>query len=110
MAQIDEYRGERIVILNDAKRCIHSRYCVLGRPDVFVPNVEGPWIKPDAVSADTAAAQTAMCPSGALSFERIDGGAQEQAPGANTVRTWENGPLVFNGELEIQGQKIGYRA
>jgi len=70
MADIDEYRGEHIVVLNDAKRCIHSRYCVLGRPDVFVPNVQGPWIKPDAVPADTVAAQVALCPSGALLFKR----------------------------------------
>ena len=44
---MDEYRGEKIVVRNNGERCIHSRYCVLGRPDVFVPNVDGPWIKPD---------------------------------------------------------------
>src|SRR4051812_36850697 len=106
----EEYRGRDIVIRSDSQRCIHSRYCVLGRPDVFVPNVEGPWIKPDAVPADTAAAQVLLCPSGALTFERIDGGAQEKAPGVNTVRLWENGPLVFHAELEIAGKTDGFRA
>jgi len=110
MADIDEYRGEHIVVLNDAKRCIHSRYCVLGRPDVFVPNVQGPWIKPDAVPADTVAAQVALCPSGALLFKRIDDGAQEQRPGVNTVRVWENGPLAFHAELEVAGDISSYRA
>jgi len=109
VAQIDEYRGKGIVIRNSAKRCIHSRYCVLGRPDVFVPNVTGPWIKPDSVPPDTAAAQIALCPSGALTYERIDGGAQEKPPGVNTVRVWENGPLAFNAELDVAGDKAAYR-
>src|SRR6185295_17431128 len=106
----EEYRGEKIVIRSDSQRCIHSRYCVLGRPDVFVPNVQGPWIKPDAVPPDTVAAQVALCPSGALLFKRIDGGAQEPPPGVNTVRVWENGPLAFHAELEVAGDKSGYRA
>jgi uncharacterized Fe-S cluster protein YjdI len=32
----------------DAHKCIHSRTCVLSHPDVFVPNVVGTWIHPDA--------------------------------------------------------------
>jgi len=110
MAAIEEYRGEKIVVRADAKRCIHSRYCVLGRPDVFVPNVEGPWIKPDAKPADTVAAQIALCPSGALTYERIDGGAQELPPGVNTVRISENGPLVFHAELDVAGDTSSARA
>ena len=61
MSGVDAYRGNRIVIRNNGSRCIHSRYCVLGRPDVFVPNVDGPWIQPDAAAADTVAAQIALC-------------------------------------------------
>jgi CDGSH-type Zn-finger protein/uncharacterized Fe-S cluster protein YjdI len=110
MAEVDEYRGEKILIRNKGERCIHSRYCVLGRPDVFVPNVDGPWIKPDAHPADVVAAQVMLCPSGALAFERLDGGAQEAAPGVNTVRVWENGPLAFHAELDIAGDKTSLRA
>lgn len=106
---VDEYRGEKIVVRNN-ERCIHSRYCVLGRPDVFVPNVDGPWIRPDAQSPDTVAAQVALCPSGALAFERLDGGAQEAPPGVNTVRVWENGPLAFHAELDIAGDTSSFRA
>ena len=32
----------------DADKCIHSRGCVLSHPDLFVPNVKGEWIHPDA--------------------------------------------------------------
>jgi CDGSH-type Zn-finger protein/uncharacterized Fe-S cluster protein YjdI len=110
MSDVDEYRGSRIVIRNNGSRCIHSRYCVLDRPDVFVPNIEGPWIQPDAAAADTVAAQVALCPSGALLYERIDGGAQEKPPGVNAVRVWENGPLAFHAELDIAGEKTSFRA
>lgn len=41
MAKIEEVRGRRVVIRFDGAKCVHSRNCVLGRPDVFVPNVEG---------------------------------------------------------------------
>jgi CDGSH-type Zn-finger protein/uncharacterized Fe-S cluster protein YjdI len=110
MSDVDEYRGSRIVIRNNGSRCIHSRYCVLGRPEVFVPNIEGPWIQPDAAAADTVAAQVALCPSGALLYERVDGGAQEKPPGVNAVRVWENGPLAFHAELDVAGEKTSFRA
>ena len=32
--------GKEVVIRFEAQRCIHSRHCVLDRPDVFVPNVK----------------------------------------------------------------------
>jgi Divergent 4Fe-4S mono-cluster len=31
-------RGKEVVVRFEAQRCIHSRHCVLDRPDVFVPN------------------------------------------------------------------------
>ncbi len=37
-------KGKKSNIVFDGKKCIHSRNCVLSRPDVFVPNVEGDWI------------------------------------------------------------------
>ena len=59
-------RGKQVVIHFEGKRCIHSRNCVLNHPDVFVPNVEGEWIHPDAVSPDEVALIARMCPSGAI--------------------------------------------
>ena len=57
-----------------------SRHCVLDRPDVFVPNVSGEWIHPDRATADEAAEIAHNCPSGAITYERLDGGAEERAP------------------------------
>ncbi len=36
-----------VTVTFDGQRCIHSRHCVLDRPDVFVPNVQGAWIHPE---------------------------------------------------------------
>ncbi|HEX4986236.1 MAG TPA: CDGSH iron-sulfur domain-containing protein [Burkholderiales bacterium] len=98
---IQEYRGAHIVVRFDATKCIHSRNCVLGRPEVFRANVPGPWIEPDSASADQVAMTALACPSGAITFERVDGGAQEAAPPVNTVRVRENGPLAVHADLGV---------
>jgi CDGSH-type Zn-finger protein/uncharacterized Fe-S cluster protein YjdI len=105
-----EYRGKRIVVRFDATRCIHSRNCVLGRPDVFVPNAPGGWIHPDDASPDAVAEIAHSCPSGAITYERLDSGSQEAAPKVNLVRIRENRPLAFHAELRVAGQATAYRA
>ncbi|SRR5579885_658332 len=108
MADIDEYRGAHVTVKNVANRCIHSRYCVLNLSSVFKPNVDGPWIDPDAAAREAVMAVVAKCPSGALQFEAAD--AREPPPTVNTVRVWENGPLAFHAELDIAGDKTSFRA
>jgi CDGSH-type Zn-finger protein/uncharacterized Fe-S cluster protein YjdI len=101
MSDIETYPGRNLTILSDGKRCIHSRYCVLNLPNVFVPNVEGPWIHPDAASTEADIAVITKCPSGALSYEPVGDTPAEGAPGVNTVRVWEDGPLAFHAELSV---------
>ena len=103
-------RGQKVVIHFDGSRCIHSRNCVLNHPDVFVPNVEGEWIHPDAVAPDEVAMLARLCPSGAITYERIDGGPQESAPLVNLAHLRENGPLAFHAPLNIAGKEDGFRA
>lgn len=98
--------GETIDIGFDGKRCIHSRNCVLGHPRVFEPNAPGEWLHPDAASAEAIAALAESCPSGALTYRRKDGGAEETPPVVNTVRLRENGPLAVHAELEINGETM----
>lgn len=83
---------------------MHSRNCLLGRPDVFVPNVQGEWIHPDAATPEAVAELAHNCPSVAITYERNDGGAAEVPPVVNVVRVRENGPLAFHGELTIGGE------
>lgn len=107
---VEEVRGKKLLIQFEGKKCIHSRACVLTRPDVFVPNVEGEWIHPDAASVEAVTALAHACPSGAIRYERLDGGDPESAPIVNTVRVRENGPLAVHAELVIDGAPAGFRA
>lgn len=106
---IEEARGRKVVIRFEAKKCIHSRYCVLGRPDVFVPNVQGEWIHPDRAAPHEVAQIALNCPSGAITYERLDGGDNEAPPLVNLVRLRENGPLAFHAPVSIAGEPAGLR-
>ena len=108
--QIEEYRGEKIVVRFDAGKCIHSRNCVLGRPEVFQANVPGAWIKPDSVSPDEVVLTAMACPSGAITYERIDGSPQESPPPVNLARVRENGPLALHADVRIGGATAHLRA
>jgi CDGSH-type Zn-finger protein/uncharacterized Fe-S cluster protein YjdI len=110
MSQPEAVRGKYTLIRFEGRKCIHSRTCVLSRPDVFVPNVEGEWIRPDAATPDEVAALALACPSGAIQYERLDGGPQERPPIVNLVRVRENGPLAFHGELMVDGRTDSFRA
>lgn len=98
--------GDKIDIGFDAKRCVHSRNCVLGQPAVFVPNAPGEWIHPDAASVEAVVQIVESCPSGALTYHRKDGGPDEVPPVVNTVRIRENGPLALHAEIEIDGEHL----
>ena len=106
---IEIARGKKAVIRFEAKKCIHSRHCVLDRPDVFVPNVEGDWIHPDRASAEEVAELAHNCPSGAIQYERLDGEPNELPPGVNTVRVRENGPLAVHAKMLVDGRDLGVR-
>ena len=97
--------GRDVTITFDGKRCVHSRNCVLSHPEVFVPNVQGDWIFPDAAPADDVVRIGLNCPSGAIRVARNAGGAgSDVAPKVNTVRVRENGPLAFEAPLLVAGQ------
>ena len=110
MSKIEEVKGASVTIRFEARKCVHSRNWVLGRPDVFVPNVEGEWIHPDAATVDEVAELAHNCPSGAITYIRHDGGPQEVAPIVNTVRVREDGPLAFHGAVAIEGHAPIFRA
>ena len=99
-----------VTIEFDGARCIHSRGCVLNRPDVFVPNVKGAWIHPERASAAEVLEIAHNCPSGAIQCHAPDGSAMEHAPVVNLVHVRENGPLAFHAPLKVNGQADGFRA
>ena len=98
--------GKTIDVGFDGKKCIHSRNCVLGHPEVFVPNAPGEWIHPDAATTEAVVRVAENCPSGAITYRRKDGGPAEAPPVVNTIRIRENGPLAINAELVIDGETV----
>ena len=99
-----------ITLRFDALRCIHSRHCVLGAPSVFLANVEGAWLHPETVSVERCVAIAHVCPSGAITYQRHDGGAQETAPPVNVLRIRESGPYAVNAEIDLEGHGMMLRA
>jgi len=102
--------GEKLQIVYRGKLCIHSRFCVTQAPKVFLANVQGPWIHPDDMDVEELAAVARNCPSGAIQYRRKDGQPDETPPPVNLIRTLQDGPNTFRGDLRIDGEPIGYRA
>jgi len=107
---IESVRGEKLELTFEAKRCIHSRFCVTWSPQVFLANVKGPWIHPDAMPVERVVEVAHACPSGAIHYQRLDGGAQEAAPPVNLATVREAGPYAFRAQLQIDGAPAGFRA
>jgi CDGSH-type Zn-finger protein/uncharacterized Fe-S cluster protein YjdI len=103
-------KSESVTIEFDGARCVHSRNCVLSRPDVFMPNVQGAWIHPERASTSEVLELAHNCPSGAIQCKNADGSELEKAPVVNVVHVLENGPLAFHAPLTIAGQAEGFRA
>lgn len=99
---VHHYTGEEIEVSYDVNRCIHVRECVHGLPDVFDPD-RRPWIDPAEGTADEIARVVTACPTGALGFERTDGGPAEAVPDANEITVAPDGPLYVRGDVEIRG-------
>ncbi len=102
-------RTKQITLRFDATRCIHSRHCVLGAPSVFLAKVKGPWLHPETVPVAHTVAIAHTCPSGAITYERHDGGPQETAPAVNELRIRENGPYAVHAASTLDGHPPMFR-
>ena len=107
---VEAVRGEKLELQFEAKRCIHSRFCVTWAPKVFLANVKGAWIHPDAMPVERLVEVAHACPSGAIRYRRLDGAPDESAPPVNLATLREGGPYAFRGQLQIDGEAAGYRA
>jgi CDGSH-type Zn-finger protein/uncharacterized Fe-S cluster protein YjdI len=110
MSNKEEYQGKDIIVYFDENKCVHSRNCVLSLPNVFCANVEGPWIKPDNGSAEMVAAVSHSCPSGAITYKRLDNRESEVQPQVNVIRILENGPLTVHADVQVENEESVTRA
>lgn len=98
--KIKEYEGSDIVVSYEVRRCIHAERCVHNLGKVFDPE-RRPWIDPDLAPADAVARTVELCPTGALTYVRRDGGPEEEARGP-AVETVPDGPLYVRGAIELR--------
>jgi uncharacterized Fe-S cluster protein YjdI/CDGSH-type Zn-finger protein len=94
------YRGNAIEVSFDLDVCIHVGECLRGARSVFKLD-RRPWVLPDEGPAGVIARVVELCPSGALQYRRLDGGAQEADRESTTVTPIKNGPLLVRGPLEV---------
>lgn len=107
---IEVVQGQALTLRFEARRCIHARFCVTGAPRVFLANVQGPWIHPDAMPVERLVDIAHACPSGAIQYRRKDGQADEAPPPVNLLSVREDGPYAIRGALSLRGVPIGTRA
>ena len=97
------YASDAIEVHWEPRLCIHVQNCVRRLPQVFKADAR-PWIVVDGADADRVVATVEACPTGALHYRRLDGGADEQPPAETTVEPRPNGPLFVRGRLRIVGE------
>ncbi len=110
VAGVDEIEGKDLTLLFDSRKCIHSRFCVTWAPNVFLANVQGPWIHPDAMEVERLVEIAHVCPSGAIRYRRKDGKPDEAAPLVNLVAIRENGPYAVRADMQLNGERGVFRA
>ena len=98
--KLREYSSDEITVTWSQARCVHFAACVRHLPNVFDTDKK-PWVQPSRASAEEVADVVVQCPTGALHFERKDGGAAEEVPTDNTVEVAPNGPLYLRGDVVL---------
>jgi CDGSH-type Zn-finger protein/uncharacterized Fe-S cluster protein YjdI len=107
---VEYIEGRDLTLIYEGRKCIHARFCVTGAPKVFLANVKGPWISPDAIEVDRLVEISHACPSGAIRYTRKDGKHDETPPQVNLAAIREAGPYAVRGDLRLNGEPIGFRA
>ncbi len=94
------YATRDIAVSYDARTCIHAARCVAGAPGVF-DQAARPWIQPANAPAEKIAEVVARCPTGALRYERLDGGPAEPVPSQTAVAFEKDGPIYVHGPMPL---------
>jgi uncharacterized Fe-S cluster protein YjdI/CDGSH-type Zn-finger protein len=95
------YATDQIRVFWNSELCIHSAICLKNLPSVFDVH-RRPWIDIEGSDAVRIARTVELCPSGALTYERLDGVPGEEAPNETVVVPWPNGPLLVRGRIEVR--------
>jgi CDGSH-type Zn-finger protein/uncharacterized Fe-S cluster protein YjdI len=100
---VDYIEGRDLTLIYEDKKCIHSRFCVTWGPQVFIANVKGPWINPDAMPTEALTEIAHLCVSGAIRYKRKDGQPDEGPPPVNLLSVREGGPYAIRADVRLDG-------
>jgi uncharacterized Fe-S cluster protein YjdI/CDGSH-type Zn-finger protein len=99
-----KYIAEGIVVFYQPRLCIHAAECVRGLGQVF-DTQKKPWIQPEHAGVEELVEVIQRCPSGALQFERLDGGEAEAVPQFVSADLMPNGPLYVRGPMVFKNEQ-----
>jgi len=107
---VDYIEGRDLTLIYEGRKCIHSRFCVTWGPKVFIANVKGPWINPDAMATEALTEIAHVCVSGAIRYKRKDGKPDEAPPPVNLISVREGGPYAIRADIRLDGvPAVSYR-
>ena len=96
----DTYVGNGVTIYDDRSVCAHAGRCTDGLASVWKLGVE-PWIDPEGASASEVIDVVKQCPSGALTYSRLEGGDPEETVSDPVLVPAPNGPYVVRGHVPV---------
>jgi len=96
------YVNEKIEVTFDQRKCCHATHCFKELPDVFDGDFDPP-IRPDNASVEEIIRVVEMCPSSALTYNRLDGEKNEIPLNQNSAKLFNRGPLLLKGDFEVEG-------
>ena len=95
------YADDRISVVWDASRCIHTAICLRRLPSVFDTSTR-PWIDLTGAPAEEVAATVQACPTGALRYEPVGADLPPDSPDEpTTVEMRPRGPLLVRGRVRL---------
>lgn len=94
------YESDRIRVMWDATRCIHTGRCLQLLPQVFDVDAR-PWVDLAGADAEAVAAAVRACPTDALRYDGA-GVAPEQPDEPTTVEVCPDGPLFLRGRIALR--------
>lgn len=100
------YEDESIRVFWDSALCIHVGVCLRDGAGVFDVG-RRPWVDLGLADVETIVTAIEGCPSGALRYERLDGGSDEEAQVPTTVVPMPSGPLAVRGDIRVTDRDGG---
>lgn len=97
---IKKYSNGEVTVVWQPAKCIHSKKCFHGLPQVFDPG-KRPWVNIKGATTSNIIDQVKACPSGALSIEQKN--TDEVVNSAVLIQVLPDGPLLVKGDISLTG-------